>query len=204
MHDTGVIQSTSLIGSRDARLMSAQRGGLAGQLDVTTPWFGRAIPGPQPCEVIPFPILDWGWAARPAAKTNLLFVCRTHRALGPMAAGLARAAYGGLDICVESAGLTPGAVDPRAIAAMAEVDIDISQTPRASVRDLDLERFEIVVSLGVHRLGVNRGQMALSWDIPELERVSDRSALLALRETRDALSVRIRALRAVLTAAGQA
>lgn len=148
--------------------------------------------------------MDGNQAFRPAAKINLLFVCRTHTALAPMAAGLARAAYGHLDICIESAGLTPGAVDPRAIAAMAEIDIDISQTPPAAVRDLKLETFEILVLLGIHELGVNRGQMALAWDVPEFESAMDRPASPALRVTRDGLATRIRTLGAILTSAGRA
>lgn len=175
------------------------------QRDMTTaPSLGRAVPGPQPCETVRFPTMVWDQAFRPAAKINLLFVCRTHTALGPMAAGLARAAYGCLDICIESAGLTPGAVDPRAIAVMAEIDIDISQASSASVRDLKLETFEIVVSLGIHKLGVNRNQMALSWDVPEFESATDRPASPALREIRDGLATRIRALGAILTSAGRA
>lgn len=148
--------------------------------------------------------MDWDHAFRPAAKINLLFVCRTHAALAPMAAGLCRAAYGHLDICVESAGLTPGAVDPRAIAIMAEIDIDISQTAPASLSDLKLETFEIVVSLGIDELGVNRGQMALAWDVPEFESVMDGPASPALRVIRDGLATRIRTLGAILTSAGRA
>lgn len=173
------------------------------QRDMTTaPSLGRAVPGSQPCEMFRLQTMDR--AFRPAAKINLLFVCRAHTALAPMAAGLARAAYGHPDICVESAGLTPGTVDPRAIAAMAEIDIDISQTASTSVRDLKLETVEIVVSLGVHKLGVNRSQMALSWDVPEFEPATDRPALPALREIRDGLATRIRALGAILTSAGRA
>ena len=91
-----------------------------------------------------------------------------------------------------------------AIATMAEIDIDISQTASTSVRDLKLETVEIVVSLGVHKLGVNRSQMALSWDVPEFEPAKDRPALPALREIRDGLATRIRALGAILTSAGRA
>lgn len=121
-----------------------------------------------------------------------------------MAAGLARAAYGDLDIAIESAGLSPREVDPWAVAAMAELDIDISRTPPTSVRDLKLETFEIIVSLGARRLAAASNQLALEWDIAELESPSGSSALLVVREVRGALSVRLRALHAILTAAGQA
>ena len=203
MWSAEVVQSASTIGRREARLKFAGGSQRFDQRDMTTaPSLGRAVPGSQPCEMFRLQTMDR--AFRPAAKINLLFVCRAHTALAPMAAGLARAAYGDLDICVESAGLTSGAVDPRVIAAMAEIDIDISQTASTSVRDLKLETVEIVVSLGVHKLGVNRSQMALSWDVPEFEPATDRPALPALREIRDGLATRIRALGAILTSAGRA
>lgn len=205
MWSAEVVQSASTIGRREARLKFAGGSQRLDQRDMTTaPSLGRAVPGSQPCEMFRLQTMDWDRTFRPAAKINLLFVCRAHTALAPMAAGLARAAYGHPEICVESAGLTPGAVDPRAIAAMAEIDIDISQTASTSVRDLKLETVEIVVSLGVHKLGVNRSQMALSWDVPEFEPATDRPALPALREIRDGLATRIRALGAILTSAGRA
>lgn len=135
---------------------------------------------------------------------RLLFVCRTHAVLSPMAEGLAREAYKQLNIAVQSAGLSASPVDGRAVAAMAEVGIDIGQTPATNVRDLDLGSFEIVVSLGVHKLGVAHGQMALAWDIAEFTRVTDATARLRLRQVRDALSVRVRALGAILTATSRA
>lgn len=175
------------------------------QGDMTTPSsLGRAVPGSQPRETVRFQTMDWDQAFRPTAKINLLFVCRAHTALAPMAAGLARATYGHLDICVESAGLTPGVVDPRAIAVMAEIDIDISQSSSASVRDLELETFEVVVSLGIHKLRLSRSQMTLAWDVPEFEPAMDQPASLALREIRDGLATRIATLGAILTSAGRA
>lgn len=121
-----------------------------------------------------------------------------------MAEGLARAAYERLDIGVQSAGLTGGPVDRRAVAAMAELGIDIGRTPASSVRDLDLGSFEIVVSVGIHKLALEGRQLAIAWDIPEFTRVTERTALPRLRAVRDALSVRVRALGAVLTATSRA
>jgi protein-tyrosine-phosphatase len=135
---------------------------------------------------------------------RLLFVCRTHAVLGPMAEGLARDAYKRLNISVQSAGLSAIPVDRRAVEAMAEVGIDIGQTPATNVRDLDLGSFEIVVSLGVHKLGLEHGKMAVAWDIPEFTRVTEATGRLRLRQVRDALSARVRALGAILTATNRA
>lgn len=158
------------------------------------------IPFPRPAG---FPFADEE-AVRPAPRTTVLFVCRTHAVLSPMAEGLARAAYERLEISVQSAGLTAGPIDRRAVAAMAEIGIDISQTPASSVRDLDLGSFEIVVSVGIHKLGLEGRQLAIAWDVPEFTRVTERTALPRMRAVRDALAVRVRALGAILTATSRA
>lgn len=121
-----------------------------------------------------------------------------------MAEGLARAGYDSLDIDVQSAGLAGGPISRRAIAAMAEIGVDISGTPASSVRDLDLGRFDIVVSVGIHKLGLNGRQLAIAWDVPEFTRVIEHTALPRLRAVRHALAVRVRALGAVLTATSRA
>jgi len=175
-----------------------------------TPSARRALPSiHREAELIPFPLpgaIPWPdeEPARPATRTTVLFVCRTHAVLSPMAEGLARASYERLGIGVQSAGLTAGPIDRRAVAAMAEIGIDISQTPASSVRDLDLGAFEIVVSVGIHKLGLEGRQLAIAWDVPEFTRVTERTALPRLRAVRDALTVRIRALGAILMATSRA
>lgn len=143
-------------------------------------------------------------SAPPPAPTSLLFVCRTHAVLSPMAEGLARSAYERFNISVRSAGLTVGPIDFRAVAVMAEIGVDIGETPVTSIRDLDLAAFDIVVSLGIHKLGLGRDQVAVAWDVPEFTRVTEQTAAPRLREVRDALSARVRALGAILTAANRA
>lgn len=115
-----------------------------------------------------------------------------------MAEGLARAALARLDISVHSAGLSPRPLDPEVIGVMSEVGLDIDDVVSTSVRELDLASFEFVVSLGIHKLGLSRDQVAMMWMIPEFERVTDRDPIRRLRGVRDALSVRIQALGAVL------
>ena len=121
-----------------------------------------------------------------------------------MAEGLARSAYERLDIGVESAGLTIGPLDFRAVTVMAELGIDISDTPVTSIRSLDLGAFDIVVSLGIHKLALARHPVALAWNIPEFSRVEESTAAPRLREIRDTLSARVSALGAILTAANRA
>lgn len=175
---------------------------------------GGVISAPQPgsptppardsAAIISFPIADRGPDIRKAEPIKILFVCRTHAVLSPMAEGLAAAAYERLDIAVRSAGLSARGVDPRAVAAMAEIGLDISQISATEVRDLDLGSFDIVVSLGVHKLGLHAHQMAVAWDITEFTRVTEATALSRLKQVRDAISVRVRALGAILTATNRA
>jgi hypothetical protein len=47
-------------------------------------------------------------------------------------------------------------------------------------------------------------QMAVAWDVPEFTRVIESMAWPRLRQVRDALSVRVRALGAILTATNRA
>jgi arsenate reductase (thioredoxin) len=67
---------------------------------------------------------------RDAAKPSVLFVCVHNAGRSQMAAGFARR-YGGDALVVRSAGSDPAqAVNPVAVAAMAEIGIDIAdQTP---------------------------------------------------------------------------
>ena len=117
-----------------------------------------------------------------------------------MAEGLARAAFARLDISVHSAGLSPRPLDPRVIGVMSEIGLEMGDVISTSVRELDLSSFEFVVSLGIHKLGLSREQVAVMWAIPEFERITDRDPMRRLRSTRDALSVRIQALGAILAA----
>ncbi len=164
----------------------------------------RAVTLAQPCELILFPEMGSERDQRPSERIKLLFVCRTHAILSPMAEGLARAAYTRLNISVQSAGLTADPLDAEAVAVMGEIGIDIAPIEAVSVRDLDLAGFDIVVSLGMHRLGVGRHQMAVAWETPEFRRLRRPRPLARLRDVRDALSARVRGLGAVLTATNRA
>jgi arsenate reductase len=150
--------------------------------------------------IIPFPWIGGAEEPQPRPRSKLLFVCRTHSVLSPMAEGLARAALARLDINVHSAGLSPRPLDPRVIGVMSEIGLDIDDVVSTPVRELDLAIFELVVSLGIHKLGLSRDQVAVMWAIPEFERITNWDPMRRLREVRDALSVRIQALGVVLAA----
>lgn len=155
--------------------------------------------GRQGAAIIPFPWIGGGEEPQSRPRSKLLFVCRTHSVLSPMAEVLARAAFARLDISVHSAGLTPGPLDPRVIGVLSEVGLDIEEIACPPVRELDLESFAIVVSLGIHKLGLSRQQVAVMWAIPEFDRIME-DPMRRLRAVRDTLSTRIQALGVLLAA----
>lgn len=87
---------------------------------------------------------------------------------------------------------------------LAELGIDIGEAPATSVRDLDLSALDLVVSLGIHKLGLGRHQTAIAWDVPEFTWAHKPTDTRRLRDIRDALAARVRALGAILTAANRA
>ena len=69
-----------------------------------------------------------------SGKTRVLFVCTGASCRSQMAAGWARHLGGG-QVEAFAAGTDPQGLNPRAVASMDEVGIDISQSPSASVYD---------------------------------------------------------------------
>lgn len=77
---------------------------------------------------------------------RILFLCVANSARSQMAEGLARHLLGG-SAQVMSAGSRPSKVNPHAIAAMAEIGIDISQQQSKSVDTMDPTIIDMVVTL---------------------------------------------------------
>jgi arsenate reductase len=67
---------------------------------------------------------------------NLLFLCVANSARSQMAEGLARARFGDA-VNVQSAGSQPSGVNPLAIRALAEIEIDITHHRSKSVAEID-------------------------------------------------------------------
>ena len=77
---------------------------------------------------------------------NILFLCVANSARSQMAEGLARDLLGP-DVHVQSAGSSPKSVNPYAVEAMKELEIDISSHESTSVEDVDPEAIDIVITL---------------------------------------------------------
>jgi protein-tyrosine-phosphatase len=138
------------------------------------------------------------------APTRLLFVCQSHTVLSPMAEALARRAYRRLNIYVHSAGLQRGAAKLSAVTALSEIGIGLDRTAVTGVQDVELSSFDLLVTLGVPRLGHHAQQMSLGWDDPVLLQIDGRSPLGRVRLARDGLLQRIRALGAILSTTNRA
>lgn len=83
----------------------------------------------------------------PALPFNsILFLCVANSARSQMAEGLARALFGDR-VRVQSAGSEPSRVNPLAIQAMREIDIDLSGHASTSVQDVDAASVDLVITL---------------------------------------------------------
>ena len=76
---------------------------------------------------------------------NILFLCVANSARSQMAEGLARHHYSNFNI--QSAGSNPSQVNPFAIEAMREKGIDITSHTSKSVKDIDISKVDLVITL---------------------------------------------------------
>ncbi|WFE75315.1 arsenate reductase ArsC [Roseinatronobacter sp. S2] len=77
---------------------------------------------------------------------KILFLCVANSARSQMAEGLARAMLP-KNVEIASAGSAPGQVNPLAIKALAEIDIDISGQWSKPLEDVAVEAADLIVTL---------------------------------------------------------
>ncbi len=128
---------------------------------------------------------------------SILFLCVANSARSQMAEGLARARFGDL-VRVQSAGSHPAEVHPRAVQAMAELDIDISAYRAKSVDTIDPASVDTVVALCAEEMcpsffGLFR---QLHWPLLDPDRAagSEADRLQRFREVRDEIVRRLESL----------
>jgi protein-tyrosine-phosphatase len=140
--------------------------------------------------------------AEPSRPQAVLFACGLNSVRSPMAAGLFRELFGKTTY-VGSAGVQRGELDPFAVAAMAEIGVDISRHKPHTFEELeDLEglNFDLIVTLSPrahHRaLELTRTLAAEVEYWPTVDPTgiegSREQRLSAYREVRDQLMARIR------------
>lgn len=126
---------------------------------------------------------------------SVLFVCIHNAGRSQMSAGFARA-LGGDAILVRSAGSDPGtAINPIAVAAMAEVGIDISAEVPKLLTLQAIETSDVVITMGCgDACPVLPGITYRDWDLPD----PAGQDLAAVRPIREEIRGRIEALLAEL------
>ena len=126
-----------------------------------------------------------------ADKPSVLFVCVHNAGRSQMAAGFLNHLGGG-QVEVRSAGSIPGdQVNHSAVAAMAEVGIDISgQTPKILTTDA-VQASDVVITMGCgDACPIFPGKRYLDWDLED----PAGKGVEAVRPIRDAIEARVQAL----------
>ena len=126
---------------------------------------------------------------------KILFLCVANSARSQMAEGLARARFGDR-VEVASAGSVPTRVNPHAVAAMAEIGIDISAHRSKSVGDIGAGDFDLIVTLCADEVcPVVPGRVArLHWPLPDPANAPPDQAPARFREVRDLIRARLHEL----------
>ena len=126
--------------------------------------------------------------------TSLLFLCVANSARSQMAEGLARARFGSR-ARVASAGSSPTAVHPLAIAALGEIGIDIRGQRSTSVEAVDPTSVDVVVTLCAEEVcPVFPGSVRrLHWPMPDPAGAAgaDADRLERFRSVRDEIARRL-------------
>ena len=131
---------------------------------------------------------------REMAPRGVLFLCVANSARSQLAEGIARS-LAPAGVTVWSAGSQPTRVRPEAIAALAEIGIDISHHRSKSVADIPAAEVDTVITLcGEEECPVFLGKARrLHWGLPDPASVggSEADRADAFRRTRDELRRRL-------------
>jgi len=136
-------------------------------------------------------------ALRELAPRSLLFLCVANSARSQMAEGLARE-LAPAGVTVASAGSVPTRVRPEAIAALAEIGIDIGDHRSTAVTDVDPAGIDAVVTLCAEEVcPVFLGDaLRIHWGLPDPAAVEGGAVarMDAFRAVRDTLRERLKAV----------
>jgi protein-tyrosine-phosphatase len=130
------------------------------------------------------------------APAAVLFACSLNAVRSPMAAAILQHLMG-QGVRVASAGVKAGLSDPFAVAVMDEIGIDISDHEPATMRDLEDEVFDLIITLSpeAHHHGVELTRVMPAeveyWPTDDVAAMPD-------TESRDDVLARYRAVRDTL------
>jgi protein-tyrosine-phosphatase len=131
---------------------------------------------------------------------SVLFACSLNAVRSPMAEGLARAILG-QRVYVDSAGLQTMQLDGFAVAALAELGIDIRDHNTQGFEDISVDEFDLIVALSPEALDrakelTRHSSVGLEYwptdDPTTAEGGSRESRMDAYRAVRDGIARRIR------------
>lgn len=132
---------------------------------------------------------------------SVLFLCVANSARSQMAEGLARNIFGDA-VRVQSAGSQPSRVNPFAIRALDELNIDITSQTSKSVDTIDPASVDLVITLCAEEVCpvfLSKAQR-LHWPLQDPDRknevLSDEERLAHFRTARDEIRKRLLALQA--------
>ena len=133
-----------------------------------------------------------------SGRPSVLFVCVHNAGRSQMAAGFLQHLGAG-QVDVRSAGSLPAEqVNPAAVAAMAEVGIDIAAERPKVLTDQAVRASDVVVTMGCgDACAIYPGKRYLDWSLQD----PDGQSVETVRRIRDDLDTRVRALLAQLTPA---
>lgn len=122
---------------------------------------------------------------------RVVFVCVENSCRSQMAEAFARI-HGNEKVAAHSAGSAPsGTVNPRAVAAMAELGYDLTTHQSRSLDDLPDVPFAAAVTMGCgDACPMVRAQRRISWDIPDPRHLGPE----AFREVRNLIERKVCAL----------
>jgi arsenate reductase (thioredoxin) len=125
---------------------------------------------------------------------RLLFVCVENSNRSQMAEAFARlhAQRLGLEVAAASAGSRPsGVVNPKAVAAMAEVGCDLASHRSKSLKEVGSDEFDVVVTMGCgDDCPFVKAKRRIDWQIPDPKGMAPRE----FNQVRDLLSKQVEAL----------
>lgn len=133
---------------------------------------------------------------------NILFLCVANSARSQMAEGLARDLFAEA-VTVQSAGSVPSRVNPFAIQAMGELNIDLTTHASKSVQTIDPHTVDLVITLCAEEVcPVFLSKAArMHWPLQDPDRknedLSDAQRLEHFRVARDQLRARLQVLQAL-------
>ncbi len=133
-------------------------------------------------------------------KTNyhhILFLCVANSARSQMAEGIARSIFP-RSVRVSSAGSQPGSLNPFAVAALKEIDIDISSHFSKGLNEIDCASVDLVITLCAEEVCptfVHKVQK-IHCPLPDPAGIegSDEQKLARFRDVRNQLIQRLREL----------